>query len=476
VPSNIAAEDWLDIASGGTGEDVQKCVEELQNGKSRGPFVFANRYDGIDLPNDSCRLLILAGLPRGIDSYETYLGSVLGEGSAVQTTVAQRIEQGAGRSTRGAGDYSVVLFVGEDLAAWIGRASNLKLITQVTRLQFEIGIQISKSISEIRDLLDTVAQCLTRDIGWRKYYAESLAELSEPVQIDSQALNIATSEREYFRLLRRGEFDKATSTLESLVQNDTLLDHKYAGWILQLGARAAYWGKAEDKARQLQDRAFDANATLIGPKPDPKYVHLDTPSEQAEKITRQILEYKHPMAYLAHFDDVSINLNANVSGHQFEEALKELGAILGYETQRPEREFGRGSDVLWLLEGKMGWIIEVKSNKEPTKPLTKKEHGQLLDSFEWFKQQYAQYEGTKVIVHPNDQATPEVNAKGTMVLTLNDVSVLASQVHLLLEELCNSGTSDPKVLKKRCETGLRELGLKSDMIRKAYLKQLKNVG
>lgn len=33
------------------------------DGTSYGPFVFANRYDGIDLPNQSCRLLILSDLP-----------------------------------------------------------------------------------------------------------------------------------------------------------------------------------------------------------------------------------------------------------------------------------------------------------------------------------------------------------------------------------------------------------------------------
>lgn len=50
VPSDAAAESWSAAATVAKGpQEVQLRVDELQRGDSRGPVVFASRYDGIDL-------------------------------------------------------------------------------------------------------------------------------------------------------------------------------------------------------------------------------------------------------------------------------------------------------------------------------------------------------------------------------------------------------------------------------------------
>lgn len=473
VPSYRTAEQWKDIGTVVARAEVERCVEALQRGESTGPYVFANRYDGIDLPGSSCRLLILAGLPKGIDSYDTYLGSVLGESSAIHTTRAQRIEQGAGRSTRGAGDFSAVLFVGNDLSAWIGTSSNLELLTPVTRVQFEMGIEISKAIDSWTGLTRTLAQCLNQDPEWRRYHAETLAELAESMSIDTEALTIAASERRFFRLLREQQFDKAVSVLEELVNSDVVKDRKYIGWLLQLAARAAHFGGLENKARELQERAFHANGSLLRPKKRPIYMALTPPGEQASAIVEQIVSYKHRKSYFAHFDDVVSYLNANVSSNQFEEAMKNFGLILGFQAQRPEHEFGKGPDVLWLLDDRVGLVMEVKSRKDPKNPLTKAEHGQLLSSFEWFKQEYPGYQGTKVSVHPTALASQSVVTSDTMVLTLRSLASLVACARELLSELCGSNAPTEE-LKVRCEARLGELNLSPQKLCDTFLQPLQH--
>lgn len=469
VPSYRVAREWQDVGTIVPREEVERCVEELQKGQSTGPYVFANRYHGIDLPGDSCRLLILAGLPKGIDSYDTYLGSVLGESGAIQTTRAQRIEQGAGRSTRGAGDFSVVLFVGNDLSAWVGTSSNLKLLTPVTRAQFEMGIEISKAIDSVGGLIRRLFQCLNQDPEWRRYHAETLAELAEPMPVDTVALTIAASERRFFRLLRDQQFDKAVSVVEELVQRGAVQDRKYIGWLLQLAARAAYLGGLENKARKLQDRAFGASRTLLRPKERPIYMALTPPGEQASAIVNQIVSYKHRKGYLAHFEDIVSYLSASVSSNQFEEALKGLGVMLGFQAQRPDQEFGTGPDVLWLLDDHIGLVMEAKSRKDPSKPLTKKEHGQLLNAFEWFKQEYPEYRGIKAVVHLSTLASPSVVATDTMVLTLKSLASLVSCARELLSELCGSN-APLEALKVRCEARLGELNLSPRQLRNTFLE------
>ena len=143
-------------------ESGGSAVAELQQGQSTRPFIFANRYDGIDLPGSSCRLLIMSGLPRGVGDYELYRANTFLGGSELDSTLAQRLEQGMGRGARGAGDYCVVLLLGKDLIAWLRSLKNQNLLTSSTRAQFEIGRTVSKNVSDESDLSKTVGRCLKR--------------------------------------------------------------------------------------------------------------------------------------------------------------------------------------------------------------------------------------------------------------------------------------------------------------------------
>jgi hypothetical protein len=70
-----------------------------------------------------------------------------------------------------------------------------------------------------------------------------------------------------------------------------------------------------------------------------------------------------------------------------EDALADLASLLGLVSQRPERDFGRGSDVLWALsEGKYA-VIEAKSGATGAM-IWKKDINQLAGSVNWCKGEY----------------------------------------------------------------------------------------
>ena len=64
VPSERSSNRWKTVATLKMGDEVEVAVDQLVAGTSHGPFVFASRYDGIDLIGNACRLLILDGMPR----------------------------------------------------------------------------------------------------------------------------------------------------------------------------------------------------------------------------------------------------------------------------------------------------------------------------------------------------------------------------------------------------------------------------
>jgi hypothetical protein len=163
TPSERTAGQWSDTATFAKADDVNDAVKSLIERKSNGPFVFANRYDGIDLPGDACRALVLAGLPRGSGEYELFRAAVLSSGSAINATIGQRIEQGMGRAARGPHDWCVIILAGKDLTGWISRESNQAFLTTSTRAQLQMGVEISRDVKDGKDL-----STRRRSRSWRR--------------------------------------------------------------------------------------------------------------------------------------------------------------------------------------------------------------------------------------------------------------------------------------------------------------------
>lgn len=473
VPSKPAAQKWQDVATYSDLTDkVAVDVKQLQEGTSYGPFVFANRYDGIDLPGSACRLLILSELPRGSSEYDQYRANTFVGGSELTSSLAQRIEQGMGRGARGHGDYCVVILTGQDLTAWIGRSASLKFLNKSTRAQFEIGIEISKDVVDKQDLYDTIMQCLNREKDWIEYHSETLAELTESLEEDKTFLEQASLERKVFKLMRDGYFEKAISKLEKYWQNNTVeIDQKSRGWLKQLAARAAYFWEKTDLSQQLQQQAYADNYNLLRPQVIPPYVPLTNPGKQAEAMINLITSnYKNNRrGYLVWFRQVSCNLIPEVSANRFEEALEHLGLMLGFHAERPEKIYGdKAPDVLWLLNDKLGLVIEAKSRKYENNPLNKENYGQLLASVEWFKKEYPTHSCIPVSVHRNTDTTKSIVINDSRALTLNKLNQLITDLSILLQELCESKVSDDQLI-IRCEQFLDTSKFKPDSLIKEYL-------
>ena len=166
TPSGEVAKTWTDVAEyPETTEAVAQRVRAMQTGVSCGPLVLANRYDGIDLAGNACRLLVMDDLPQGTTDYDMFRVNVLAD-STVNSLLAQRIEQGIGRGTRGGADYCVVMLIGSKLVGWIGRKVNLAHLTASTRAQLRMGQEVSEAVETVDEVYQTILKCLTRDGEW----------------------------------------------------------------------------------------------------------------------------------------------------------------------------------------------------------------------------------------------------------------------------------------------------------------------
>ncbi|WP_082551903.1 DEAD/DEAH box helicase family protein [Massilia sp. Root351] len=468
VPSDEAAKSWTDIATVAVGpKEVSKLISELQEKQTYGPAVFSNRYDGIDLPGDSCRLLIMSGLPIGTSNYELFRASALYGGTTITRMLAQRIEQGIGRGARGAGDHCVVMLVGSALAAWVAKDANFRFLTSATRAQLEMGTEVSKEVVDLKDLAKTMQRCFDRDRSWTEYHAETLAELIDEDSSDVLRYGQAGVERKAVNLWHDGYFEKAIAAVEKLLSANSALDLQSRGWLEQLAARIANnWGHS-DRAEDLQRQAFANNRNLLRPKVLPPYRAMHVPEAQSQSIVRQLGGYRLRRGFLQSFEEVVAFLNANASSNQFEQALADLAVMLGFLAERHDSN-GEGPDVLWLLPDKVGFVIEAKSRKKGKNALTKEEHGQLLVAAEWFAANYKGYECVRVSVHPKNRATKAAVAGASHALTYEKIAALISDARSLLLSLCESQL-EGKSLEAECSRLLAKSNLRASKFVDNYL-------
>ncbi|MDP9531466.1 MULTISPECIES: DEAD/DEAH box helicase [Pseudomonas] len=463
VHANYAAQAWTDTAQFAEGSDqVENAIEALQSRRTNGPFVFANRYDGIDLPGDSCRVLVMEGLPSGTSDYELLRAAILYGGATISRMLAQRIEQGIGRGARGAGDHCVVLLLGSDLAGWIAKDANFRLLTSATRAQLEMGSTVSKEVSDVNDLTNTIALSINRDIRWIEYHAATLAENVGPEAPDPKRFNTASTERKAFNLWADGFYDKAIARLDQVAGSQDAVDDQTRGWLYQLAGRIAdNWGQAE-RSDELQRSAFSANRNLLRPRTSPPYRPLQSPGAQGAAIAAQLRGYRIRRGLLQRFEEVVSKLHGNASANQFEQALADLGSLIGLTTERHDVG-GEGPDVLWLLPNKAALILEAKSRKQDKNPLTKEEHGQLLVAEQWFVQNYPGYSSHRVVVHPTNKATAAASAHESYALTLDRLNQLVAESRVLLRELCESQLTDIE-LEGQCQHSIEHSPIRADRL------------
>lgn len=470
VPSEAQAAPWGDVGQICIGDDVATAVGRLNDPDSRpGTFpVLVNRYDGIDLPQDACRVLILDGKPRGANLYDLYRGSLLRGINSINISLAQRVEQGMGRGTRGAGDYCVVLLLGTDLVEWLGRREAQLVLTPGTRAQVTLGREIGGHIRDERELLDTARQCLDRDEEWKQVHAQRIAEAGEAPFGADELIAAGRVERRAFEMLL---FERGMEACEFLRAEAAAgaWDGAFRGWLLQLAARAAYLAGNHGLAEEIQRDAYGTHRALLKPRGEIHYEPMGRVTPQAHRIVETIEQYAIRSSVLQGIDTALQDLHSEASVNRFEEALRSLGAFLGFESDRPESSTRLGPDNLWLAQSGLAFVIECKHQK--TTPVNKSDHGQLRVSVEWFNVHYGDCEAIPVVVHRDGTATSDsqLTESGSRVLTFDSLGRLKAEIKALYRELAFSAEA-PDAVEARASALLREHCLTMNQIAERYLR------
>ena len=147
VPYGDAAGRWTDIGDVFRSEYGHDRIRRFAESEDQKVILVA-RYDGVDLPGEDCRILVIYGLPIGASLVERFFEYNLRVGRASDSMIASRIVQMLGRISRGMTDHGVVFVLGQQLVRWLVSPKNLSLLPRHVLHQLQLAQMLRDNRNE----------------------------------------------------------------------------------------------------------------------------------------------------------------------------------------------------------------------------------------------------------------------------------------------------------------------------------------
>ena len=268
LAKRLAKQDWSIFTS----DDVQAGL---------GPFAdavhaicgLANRYDGLDLPGDDCRCVVLEGTPDQNGLQERFLSNWMRANTALSERIRTRVVQGAGRCTRGPDDWALVVVSGSDLTNYLMKHETLDALEPELQAEIEFGIKNSRNVSH-DEILENVGIFLRQAKPWRtdaEPELQRMRNLSKKVPPPGAELLATTADNEVeaCSLAAGGHWLEASTMAQSVAQHLGSGGNNTRGyralWLYLAGLWLDQHGEEEDStttrhaARSILDQAAEAS-------------------------------------------------------------------------------------------------------------------------------------------------------------------------------------------------------------------------
>jgi hypothetical protein len=339
--------------------------------------IVANRYDGIDLVGEECRLLIASGLPRATNLQEQFLISRMAASILYNDRIRTRIVQATGRCTRSSTDYAALVILGEQLNKFLLQPETRKYLHPELQAEIEFGIEESKG-RDLDGFLEILGIFFEHGEEWNEadeyIVGERDGRTQEPLPCVESFLNAAAHEVGYQYALWNEDFqtalDDARQVLTALEGPEQLRGYRAfwmylagnAAWLMHsggvqgMGAIARdYYGRAAKAAKGVSWLHGLARIGLLDEEADiAGDAYLDSAIEGLERQLES-LGTVHDSRFERRIKEILDGLH-QTSSRSFERAQVLIGQLLGYEAGNSEDD--SAPDPWWVLTDTKGIVFE----------------------------------------------------------------------------------------------------------------------
>lgn len=452
VQDYARAKEWECVAAPPTREQFSDALREFRDDRQDGAFLLVSRVDGIDLPDDTCRIMIMDGVPTASSLLERYLWEWLDMKNVFASRIANRLTQLFGRINRGRNDYGAFLLRGEVLSKWIARDRNLALLPRLLQHQILVGREVQEKlgIRSAKRTAKVVDAVLGRAEGWLDFYRREVKlskldkdQLDRFQQSEPAMVEATLSEARYAAAMWIGDTATARRELEKYIDKTATYDSKLSGWhSVWLGGTFELDGDTNSayRAYRVAEQRLTSSITL--PKSKSHSTHqIEGPELSAfGRSLTDLLSYPQGAKFERAISELVDTLARIDTGtpNQAEAGLRRLGELLGFTATRPDNDEGTGPDVLWLDEEQEQMIgFELKTDKSSPGQYFKKDINQGHGHLAWMSQYFGDYSCLGLlVVGPDGLMDGKANPSDNMGLCLPQGIVNVRQrVLALIEDL-----------------------------------------
>jgi hypothetical protein len=416
-----------------------------------------SRYEGLDLADDACRLLIIGGLPNGANLQEKFIWHQVVATSVYKERVLTRFTQGVGRCTRSDSDYAIILVVGIKLVDFILKTDNRRILDSELQAELKFGIEFSRE-KTLSDYQDIWASFLSHDDDWQDF--EETVEIFRDeilVQDDpstDKLYKAASFEIDYIYYLWSNDLENALSSARKvvdLIDGDDL--KAYRAWWLFLISEISL-ALFEDTGKKLYEetskdfftrasRCFNG-ATWItrlkGRKSDKsETIVFDELSSLSATNIKSLLSELGTVGkkFDKKIEEVGENLKQN-NHKQFHQGLLWLGRMLGFISEVPDAN--ADPDCIWSLGKRIYITHEAKSEHSHDGSIGAGDIRQAQSHQEWIASNKAVSDSTEIIClieSPRKKVEPtaKIHAKALYLFTQEDLLRIYSRSSNMLRSI-----------------------------------------
>jgi len=480
IPTNKKVSFYDSECTVATSKNIFEKISELKTSKS-GILVVVNRYDGIDLPDDSCRIVLIDSMPYSDTLFDRYEEECRSDSVIINKKIAQKIEQGLGRGVRGEKDYCVIILVGPRLVKFVKSSNTKKFFSAQTRKQIDIGLGLIEEIKNeevlnFGEITDLIHSCLIRDDNiqnelWKQYYNDEMSSI-EDSDLSSNLYELFNDEREIEKLHTTSD-RAAISNLVNFIDNHCKSSYE-KGWYNQQLARYYYMLGDKTRSMKIQQSAFKNNQNLLRP-PSIEYKKMGEFHEKRNiEIIKYMTSFESSEELKLHVDAILSNLVFGVDSEDFEKSIHEIGILLGFTSQRPEKESGRGPDNLWRVSMKNYFVFECKNKIKMDREFIFKSDAEQIDhSCIWFKEEYPNENAEFYLIHPAlELDSHAVLDKDIRIIRAEKLRSFNNNLRNMFNELLNYDLT--QLTSDLIQEMLNTHKLNSDTFKKEYSEEFKS--
>ncbi len=359
--------------------DIENSLEPFIN-NDKAALILTNRYDGIDLPDDTCRQVIIVGNPDATNLQEKFLQNRLAIFSLLKDRIITRFTQATGRCTRGIRDYSLVIPVGGPLHQFCIKKENLDVMHPELQAELLFGTDISK-VNSLDELSENIDLFFEQGDDW-KGADQNIRDIRQNCNIlkdyrQKTLIDVVKDEVDFQYSLWKEDYQHALESAQKIVDKLSGDDFKGYRALWYYFIACVSWNlwrmSHQEGYEKLVKDNFERSKNCINTTS--WFSDVVLPSEiniknnelnpininSAEIIQENIIGYGLTgKNFDKHMDEMK-ECVCNDNSNRFEHGLEYLGNLLGFISNRPNKK--SSPDCIWQIKDSLLIIFEAKSEE-----------------------------------------------------------------------------------------------------------------